>query len=475
MSKRNRKGKNKNKSNDNSNNLNYSVDNQVNEISIFNNENSIILDESLNLDNNQQIDDNQNNKNNKDIFESALLLMDEKMKNGLCFTPNYEPNFSINYPNEKFKTMPIFTPSTRLNSALQIEDKDECFIFYYTQKKTLYPTIYNQLLGVSGSEKIFVNNGIIERDLILANMTSIIFTNQKNLINLRILINEYINPLMNEYKKSDEEKKIFIEELCKNIIIQEYFSYDELFMKVNELNIQFTEHKINNVGLIIIDGLNSITPHKLEILEKENGKGYKLKFFKYIMHKFDNNSNKKNKRISNENNLQGRKSSRYENVEDVKNNIYGNDSSSRKRYDNNSPNAFNDKLQQNIVDLISNYQEKYNFNLILTIFDFSQDNFYNSSFGGKLTYKDNKNVYVMNCPELQKENCYFSFKLPKIFFPRKTIFLEPFNYNLNYNNNIFGLITNPVNTRKLVFRVFKKNRDDYRPIRILDKIEYDFQ
>ena len=111
-------------------------------------------------------------------------------------------------------------------------------LFFITlKKKTLYPTIYNQLLGVSGSEKIFVNNGIIERDLILANMTSIIFTNQKNLINLRILINEYINPLMNEYKKSDEEKKIFIEELCKNIIIQEYFSYDELFMKVNELNI----------------------------------------------------------------------------------------------------------------------------------------------------------------------------------------------------------------------------------------------
>ena len=136
---------------------------------------------------------------------------------------------------------------------------------------------------------------------------------------------------------------------------------------------------------------------------------------------------------------------------------------------------FNDKFQQNIVDLIMNYQEKFNFNLILTIFDFSQENFYNSSFGGKLTYKENKNVYVVNCPELQKENCYFAFKLPKIFFPRKTVFLEPFNYNLNYNYNIFGLLTNPFNSRKLVFRVFKKNRNDYRPIRILDKIEYDFQ
>ena len=476
MNKRNKKEKNKNNNNDNLNNLSYSEVNQDNDLSIFNqnNESSIILDENENEKNKNLKDDNQINQNKNDIFESALLLMDQKIKNGLCFTQNYEPTFSINYPDSQFKTIPIFTPSTRLNSALQIEDKDECFIFYYTQKKTLYPTIYNQLIGVSGSIDVFVKQ-LKERDLIFAGMTSIIFTNQKNFINLRILINEYINPLMNEYNKTDEEKKLFIDELCKNIIIQEYFSYDELFMKINELNIQITEHKINKVGLVIIDGLNSITPHKLEILKKENGKGYKLKFFKYIMHKFESNSNRKNKRISNENNLQGRKSSRYENIEDIKGNIYGNDSMKRLRYDSNSANAFNDKFQQNVVDLILNYQEKFNFNVILTIFDFSQENFYNSSFGGKLTYKENKNVYVVNCSELQKENCYFAFKLPKIFFPRKTVFLEPFNYNLNYNYNIFGLLTNPFNSRKLVFRVFKKNRNDYRPIRILDKIEYDFQ
>ena len=474
MNKRNKKGKNSN-NNNNSNNLSLSEDNQDNELSIFNekNDSSIIFEEIEK--NKKQIEDNQKNQNKNDIFENALLLMDQKIKNELCFTPNYEPNFSINYPSTKFKTMPIFTPSTRLNSALQIEDKDECFIFYYTQKKTLYPTIYNQLIGISGSEKIFVKNGIVERDLILANMTSIIFTNQKNLINLRILIKEYINPLMCEYNKTDEEKKLFIEELCKNIIIQEYFSYDELLMKINELNINLTEHKINDVGLVIIDGLNSITPHKLEIQNKENGKGYKLRFYKYMMHKFDTTSNKKNKRFSNENNFKGRNSSRFEKIDDIKANIYGNEPINKQRYDNNSENTFNDKFQQNIVDLIMNYQEKFNFNLILTIFDFSQENFYNSSFGGKLTYKENKNVYVVNCPELQKENCYFAFKLPKIFFPRKTVFLEPFNYNLNYNNNIFGLLTNPVNTRKYVFRVFKKNRDDYRPIRILDKMEYDFQ
>ena len=474
MNKRNKKGKNSN-NNNNSNNLSLSEDNQDNELSIFNenNDSSIIFEEIEK--NKKQIEDNQKNQNKNDIFESALLLMDQKIKNELCFTPNYEPNFSINYPSTKFKTMPIFTPSTRLNSALQIEDKDECFIFYYTQKKTLYPTIYNQLIGISGSEKIFVKNGIVERDLILANMTSIIFTNQKNLINLRILINEYINPLMCEYNKTDEEKKLFIEELCKNIIIQEYFSYDELLMKINELNIKLTEHKINDVGLVIIDGLNSITPHKLEIQNKENGKGYKLRFYKYMMHKFDTTSNKKNKRFSNENNFKGRNSSRFEKIDDIKANIYGNEPINKQRYDNNSETTFNDKFQQNIVDLIMNYQEKFNFNLILTIFDFSQENFYNSSFGGKLTYKENKNVYVVNCPELQKENCYFAFKLPKIFFPRKTVFLEPFNYNLNYNNNICGLLTSPVNTRKYVFRVFKNNRDDYRPIRILDKMEYDFQ
>ena len=106
---------------------------------------------------------------------------------------------------------------------------------------------------------------------------------------------------MKKYKIGIEEKKFFIDKLCSNIIIQEYFSYDELFMKVMELNILYEEHKLKNIGLIIIDGLNSITPRKLEISEKVNGRGYNLKFYGY------------EKRISNENNLMGRRQQKTEN------------------------------------------------------------------------------------------------------------------------------------------------------------------
>ena len=227
------------------------------------------------------------------------------------------------------------------------------------------------------------------------------------------------------------------------------------------------------MSLIIIDGLNSINPHKLDIRSGDNGKGFKLKFYKYNMDKFDQNSNKKNKRISHDNE-RIRKHPKIENSSDIKENLYGNNSSYKNKYDKNSRISNNDIFHQRIIDLIINYQEKYNFSLILTVFDFTQYNFYNSCFSGKIQYND-KNVYSVNCPELKKENCYFTFKLPNLYFPKKIFFLEPINLNLNFNDNIFGLITNPINSKKLEFHVFIKKKDDYRTDIILGPIEYEFE
>ena len=229
MKKRNKKGKTKNKQN----NQSFSEDNHENEFSILNedNNNSLIKQEDLIIQENKnnKSDDDKNENNKNDIFENALLLMDQNRKKGISFTNNYEPNFSINYLCSNFNGIPAFTPSTRLNKALQIvEDKYESFIYYYTHKKSLFPTIYNQLIGISGPISIFDNKEeIVERDFIWADLPSIIFTNQKNFVNLKLLINEYINPLMKKYKIGIEEKKFFIDKLCSNIIIQEYFSYDE--------------------------------------------------------------------------------------------------------------------------------------------------------------------------------------------------------------------------------------------------------
>lgn len=471
MKKRNnKKGKTKKKKENKSNNQSFSEDNSINEFSILNNSkeiNSIIIDDEIN--NFNQIEENENHKEeeSQDIFENALLLMDKRVKDGLCFNINYEPNFSINYPENKFETVPIFTPSISLNKALQIVDKSECYFYYYTQKKTLYPTIYNQIIGISGPK---ILNNKPDKDFIFANLTSIIFTNQKNFINLNTLINEYINPIMKKYKISQEEKKYFIEELFKNIIIQEYFSYEELLIKLNELNIQFIEHKLNNVGLIIIDGINSINPHSLDIIEQENPKRFQLKFFKYSTYKFEQYEEKKNRN----NNLQGKRNSKYENNNDVKENIYGNDWN-KKNFDCNKNYTNNEKYQQNIVNLIISYQEKYKFNTIITVFDFSQDNYYNSCFGGKIAYKGNKNVYCNLSPELRRENCYFTFKLSRNFFPRKIVFLEPINLCVNYNNNIFGMLVDIFNSHKLVLFTFKKNVDDYRPIKITEMTEYSLQ
>ena len=461
--------KNKDKRNDSlniSNSLSYSEDNQENEFSILNKDNTNITNKEINFKIKEKEED-KNDENSGDIFENALALMDENSKNRLNFTEEYEPDFSINYPNTIFNAIPIFTPSTRLNNALQIEDKSSCLFFYYIKKKSLYPTIYNQLIGISGCDSIFVNIDLNEKDFIWAGLTSIIFTNQKNFINVKILINEYITPLMKKHGKSKEETKIFIEQLCQNIIIQEYFSYDELFIKLNEFNILIKEHKLNKIGLVILDGLNTITTHNLDIRQKENEKGFYIDFYKF--EKFEQNPNKNNKKFSSD-----KKNQQKKNYEEIRAHIYGNDFMYKKIMNNESINSYNEMFQQNILNLILKYQEKFNFNLIITIFDFAQDNYYNSCFGGRVGYKENKNSFIVNCPNLQKENCYFAFRLPKYIHSKKIVFVEPINLCLNYNDNIFGMITNPVKTKKFLFHVFKKDKDDYRPSRILEKIEYDY-
>lgn len=426
---------------------------------------------------NEEIDDNkldieeQNNSNIEEdnLFEKSLCAMDENYKDGLYFIADYEPDFSINYPEIKINPIPLFTPSTKLNAALQLEDKNDCLIFYYTHKKTLYPTIYSQLLGISGKDSIFNQEDLEERDMIWAGMKSIIFTNQKNFINLDIVIEEYIYPILNQQEKNEEEKKIFIEEFCQNILIQEYLTYEELFMKVKELNTIFTEHKIKDVGLIIIDGINSINPQKVEFLRDETGKNYNLKFYNHnLSYKGEQNSNRKNNRNSFDN-KRAKANSYIKNT--IKENLYGNSS---KNINNRYAPSY-EILQQSIVTLIMNYREKFGFNLIITVFDFTQDNFYNLNISGKASYKEKiKNIYTYSIPRLQKR-CYFAFKLPNIFFPKKISFIEPINFCVNYNENIFGIIINPNNTQKLVFQAFNKKKGDYRPQRISSQVEYDYK
>ena len=403
------------------------------------------------------------NENENDIFEKTLQIMDEEYKKGFMIETNYEPTFSINYPNLKIASIPLFTPSTRLNNALQIGEKNETFIFYYTHKKTLYPTVYNQLIGISGSSSAFIGKA---KDFIYANATTLIFTNQKNFINLKVLIKEYVDPLFKDNQLNEDQQNNFIESLLNNIHLHEYLTYEELLVKLNELNIYMKEHKINNVGLIIIDGINTINPQKVEFLDEIGT----LKFFK-LNTKNESNPNPE-KKIKNSSEKKNKKKKSFNTA--IKRNLFGDDYNDK--LNDNIDFRSHEIMQQTIVNLITNYQKRYNFNLIITIFDFTQYNFFNLNLQGKASNKEmNKNTYTVNTEELQKEHCYFTFKLPKIFFPKRIMFIEPLNLCVNFNQNIFGLITNPINTQNLEFQVFKKETNDYRPTRILAPIEYKFK
>ena len=61
--------------------------------------------------------------------------------------------------------------------------------------------------------------------------------------------------------------------------------------------------------------------------------------------------------------------------------------------ENKSNHTFNEIIQQSIVTLIMNYQEKYNFNLIITVFDHEQDSRFNLNISGKASYKEKINPF----------------------------------------------------------------------------------
>ena len=407
----------------------------------------------------------------EDTFERALSYIDTFfIKSNHTFPSDpYEPNYNILYPSEKFETIPLMTPSTRLNKALQIEDKNQSFIYYYTQKYTMFPVIYNQIIGLSGSDQIFKIGE--SRDFIFANKKTLIFTNEKKFINKDILLNEFIIPMLNQYHKNEQEKNIFIDSLFKNILIHSYLTYDELLIKIIDLFRIFSNKEIKDVGLIIIDGINSISPQRVDFNKIEGNNNeieFKLKFYKH--------KEIKKKNLINLDDSSFDEKIQENNYEDEKINIY---LGKNKKYGNFLDDFRippDDELQQGIVNTIMYFQFRFNFNLIMTVFDCQQEIIFNNAMAGKSLNKDfSKNCEIFVNDKLEEEGCSFQFQLPKIYFPQKIIFIEPINQCLNYNYYIFGLLTNNNNSNKLLFQAFKKDEGEFKPKRIVDENEYEYK
>ena len=136
MKKGNKKNKTKlkNQTKEKLNNSNLSEENNISISNINNQDNqSKIINKENSIPNNINSEEK-----DFDLFEKDLCILDEFYKKGYIFENNYEPTFFINYPTQNISSIPLFTPSTRLNNALQVGEKNEAYIYYYTHKKSNY-------------------------------------------------------------------------------------------------------------------------------------------------------------------------------------------------------------------------------------------------------------------------------------------------------------------------------------------------
>jgi len=373
-------------------------------------------------ENNEKEEENSSNTYKKfiDFFNSNIQINNKNI-----LTDNIEDTCNLNQLIHTQTLCVLNTNNEDINTLLNIgnnnENSNDILIFKYINKSNLFPIIYNQILNICSNDEDDILKDKI--DMFFYNKKCLIFSNNDDFINPKILLKEYIKPLFffcnkKKYKKSFNNFNInnFVEKLYKNIFIFKYNNYVELLIKLNNLN-RILKDEINEVSLIIVDGLNCVNMEKIDVdLINENNN---------FNESFNNENNYKilfkKKKISLNSNYK-------KNVDDEN--------------ENNNFNNFDDKnILSNIFNILINLYKLFNFNLIINIFDIEQYSFYKFISNGK----NNLRFNVKNLITIENEKYNFVFKLP-----------------LKNSENIFYIInskTNFINNNKEIFGILKKGKE----------------
>ena len=395
-------------------------------------------------ENNEKEEENSSNTYKKfiDFFNSNIQINNKNI-----LTDNIEDTCNLNQLIHTQTLCVLNTNNEDINTLLNIgnnnENSNDILIFKYINKSNLFPIIYNQILNICSNDEDDILKDKI--DMFFYNKKCLIFSNNDDFINPKILLKEYIKPLFffcnkKKYKKSFNNFNInnFVEKLYKNIFIFKYNNYVELLIKLNNLN-RILKDEINEVSLIIVDGLNCVNMEKIDVdLINENNN---------FNESFNNENNYKilfkKKKISLNSNYK-------KNVDDEN--------------ENNNFNNFDDKnILSNIFNILINLYKLFNFNLIINIFDIEQFSFYKFISTGK----NNLRFNVKNLINIENEKYNFNFKLPLKNSENIFYIIDSKTNFINKNIEIFGILKKGKES-DFIFHVYQKDEDKNKILKLYE-------
>ena len=361
------------------------------------------------------------NKYLKFIENFTKLKLDKN-----CLSDDISSTYTLSQVIHIQTIYPLYTSCDSLDELIQVGKSDklnDTYIYHYTKKSNLIPIIYNQIIGLCApddfeSDEVTLKN----KDLIFRNKKCLIFTCD-NLMNKELLIREYIFPMLEKEFKFKNKKikkefiEFFIQGILDNIYIVTYSDNIELLIKLNNLY-TIIQNDLRDTALIIIDGINLLDMQKVEFnLEKETTS----------VRKFDIQFKKKRKSLLPPKTII--------NPKDTKN----------------IPTSNN--IITAILSTVSNLYKFYNFNLIITSFDYDAYSYSKFISSGKSLMYDIKNKVNIDLPE---HHLQFCFKLPPLSKNVHSLyFIEPIYHCLSLPNEYFSILCFGEDL-KYIFKVFAK-------------------
>jgi hypothetical protein len=352
--------------------------------------------------------------------ENEMNYQSEKYKNLIKEMVNIKRSgISLNLSSDKTlyelmhnQTRFILETSSVMSKVYQIdrnEKMNDTRELFYVKNYTITPLIYETIINMCSPDEID------DLPLEFSNQKLIIF-NHTNLLDKKVFENEYIYPyfnqhvlpiLLSELKKIENNLQFnnkelwlneFIEKIYKNIFIINYTSLIELLIKVQ--NLPNVIRIIKDVSLVIIDSPNLLLNQEIKVEHEDHGVTFK------------------NKRRS-------------------------------------SKNLEHQNIFEMIYKIINGLQNEFNFNLILTLYDYQRQDLLNY-----LKYKMNdQNFKIENqtrfCHFIVENEIEFIFQLNYLQDKHKIYSIEPFHSYYNINCSYFGYIVH-LSENKYKLYVFKK-------------------